>query len=219
MDKKKDETKKPDPEFDFTKDEFPELFGEKTESKEEVVSEVKEEPAISEQPAKDLEPAPVTVKPTTESETSSNNESIVTPAGETTRMVLTRLGVISSNLAIIFAILSFLSIVSVFLSIFYYMLLFCIIVLTLFTILADPNFRALFSGGSSFTEFIMKFAALAPMFMAISGVFSILSIILLATDKHSRHTGRIVFSGISIGIVVILALVFVFSLAGKGGTQ
>ncbi len=199
-------------EFDFDASEFPELFngsnsGQKTEEVKTETPEVKEEKPVVEQ------------KTTPTSNDEPNSLTITTPPGEATRMVLTRLGIICSNLSIIFVVLSFLAIVGVFLSVFYYMFLICIVVLTLFTILADPNFRGLFGGNGGFVEFITKLATISPAFMGLSAVFSIASIILLSTDKHHRHTGRIVFSGISIGIVAILALVFVFSIMGKGGTN
>ena len=202
MDNNEEEKTSNDSNFDFDESEFPEIYSKEQESQ------------TTMSPSSDIKEPVVEAKPIT-----NQQNSIVTPSGEATRMLLTRLGIILSNLAIIFAVLSFLSIVGVFLSFFFYIILIMLVILTLFTILLDPRFRNLFSGDNSVIDFFAKLASNAPLFMGLSIACSIVSSILLLSDKHKKHTGRIVFSIISIAFVFLLVILFVLSLSSKGGTD
>jgi len=136
-----------------------------------------------------------------------------TPKSELLRMHLTHLGKIFSNISIFALILSLGSIFSIILYTLIIMIAsigwILLIPITLGLVLLTPNY------GSFFNSNLFKVAPTIPanLIFIILGVgiaFSLVSIILLAFDKHSNHKGRIIFSS----IVLISTLLILIGIIG-----
>lgn len=121
-----------------------------------------------------------------------------------------RLGKIFSNLSIFTMILCLCGIMSFLSLAFIWIMGIVIIIFTVGTIFViAPNFFSLLTAVSDFTANVAAFFAQNfYIFAAITLVCAIATLVLLALDKQTRHTARIVTSSIVIGIALIAIVVF-----------
>lgn len=151
------------------------------------------------------------VQQTTSSEATGNASTpfISTPARVLTSMYTTRLGIILSNVAVICVLFCLSSIVSVVISWLFLALGMVLIFATLgIVLLVIPGYwNSLMASGNivaNVTNFLMQ----AWPYISITGIAcSVASIVLLALDRNQRHIGRIVFSSIVIGLIVIIMII------------
>ena len=128
---------------------------------------------------------------------------------------LVRLGKIFSNIAILGLILSSAGIMSFVALAFTFIFGFLLIVMSLGTIFVlVPNFSDIWlSVADTSSKIASFFMQNFYIFAGITIVFSILSFVLLITDRQSKHTARLVISGV---IIAILLIFIVVALLGVG---
>lgn len=136
-----------------------------------------------------------------------------TPKSELLRMHLTHLGKIFSNLSIFALVLSLSSIFSFILYVLIMLIVsigwLLLIPITLGLILLTPNYGSFFN--SNFFQITPTIPVnLIFIILGVGIAFSLISIILLAFDKHSNHKGRIIFSS----IVLISTLLILIGIIG-----
>ena len=121
---------------------------------------------------------------------------------------LTHLGLILSNLSILFLILTIVTFFVVFIPVLYYLIIIAIIPLTIGTVfIVFPNYFSLFTKGADIINALTPVIEKAsPLFLALTAITLVVSTILLLVDKKERHTGRLVYS-FSIFAVVLVALI------------
>lgn len=171
---------------------------------------------IEKEPELEVATKPATTPVVSDAAIKGNETNYVTPAGETTRMYLTRLGIILSNISIASAVISVLILLAGILQILFYLVLILIAMVTLFTVFLNPEYRKMFSGQNQLTDFITSAMQVLPFTAGASLICAIASIVLLVFDKHERHTGRIIWSGIVIGLLVIVIIAALLSIAKEG---
>ncbi len=122
---------------------------------------------------------------------------------------LVRLGKIFSNIAILGLILSSAGILSFVALAFTFIFGFLLIVMSLGTIfILVPNFSDIWlSVADTSSKIASFFMQNFYIFAGITIVFSILSFVLLITDRQSKHTARLVISGVIIAILLIFIIV------------
>lgn len=128
---------------------------------------------------------------------------------------LVRLGKIFSNIAILGLILSSAGILSFVALAFTFIFGFLIIILSCGTIFAFvPNFADIWlSVADTSSKIASFFMQNFYIFAGVTIVFSILSFVLLIADRQSKHTARLVISGV---IIAILLIFIVVALVGVG---
>ncbi len=128
---------------------------------------------------------------------------------------LVRLGKIFSNIAILGLILSSAGIMSFVALAFTFIFGFLLIVMSLGTIfILVPNFSDIWlSVADTSSKIASFFMQNFYIFAGITIVFSILSFVLLIADRQSKHTARLVISGV---IIAILLIFIVVALVGVG---
>lgn len=120
-----------------------------------------------------------------------------------------RLGKIFSNLSIFFLVLSLSGILSFVASAFVLIIGFVIVVLSIGTIfILVPNFGDLWLSsievtGNLATFFLNNFF----IFVGLTILFAIVSLVILAFDKQNKHVARIVISSIVIAVAIISIVV------------
>lgn len=139
-----------------------------------------------------------------------NDMNITTPSAKiVSRMFLTRVGKICSNLSIILIAVSLLGMVSFIATALIFLFGVVVILLSIGTIFAYvPNFFDYILSGVQYSAsvasfFLQYWYAFLPVGIALAAI----SLVLLATDKNSRHTGRIVISSIVVGIALLSIIV------------
>lgn len=145
------------------------------------------------------------------SETNVNTTTpfIPTPARVLSSMYTTRLGIILSNVAVICVLFCLSSIVSVVISWLFWVLGMVLIFVTLgIVLLVIPGYwNSLMSSGKIVAN-VANILLQAWPYISITGIAcSVASIVLLALDRNQRHIGRIVFSSIVIGLIVIIMII------------
>lgn len=121
-----------------------------------------------------------------------------------------RLGIILSNLSIVFAVLSLFGLFSIFSVIFIFLLWLTVLLVTLgFIIKYIPNYFELLGKLVEFSITSVKFFySHLLLFAGISAVSLICSTILLRLDRERTHTARIVCSWIITVVFIIGALLY-----------
>lgn len=151
------------------------------------------------------------VQQTTSSEATGNASTpfISTPARVLTSMYTTRLGIILSNVAVICVLFCLSSIVSVVISCILWMFGVVLILMTLGLILvAIPGYWNALVSSSDVIGKVSNFLIQAWPIISVTGIVcSVASIVLLALDRNQRHIGRIVFSSIIIGMIVLIMII------------
>ncbi len=135
-----------------------------------------------------------------------NLKTFKTPCKTLARMQVVHFGKILFNLQFIAVAVMVASVISFILPAFYYILLFCIATLTLYTLFLDPTFRAMWAGGETLTKIAEAMTHSWKFTVPIAIIFAITSIVCLCFDKHQKHIARIVVSS----IICVLALILLF---------
>ncbi|MFA6860560.1 MAG: hypothetical protein WCR30_04155 [Clostridia bacterium] len=129
------------------------------------------------------------------------------PRSELSRRFFARIGVILSTiglLGVIFTIGTALSFLAVAL---YMVFLILILMLSMFVLLAKPEFMALFGEASKISEFVSTVSVAVPYILAGSAVCSVLSIILVSLDKNwSKSKSAKAVSIISLIMIALMAV-------------
>lgn len=129
------------------------------------------------------------------------------------RTYIARLGRIASNWTIFFFALTLLSLVGIFLFAFYWLLIVCVVLLTLGLIFAImPGFgQSVASTSDAFASFIVAMQTLRPVFAGLTLALAALSAALLLCEHgYRRRYGRIVFAAIA---AVFSAAVFLIEVS------
>ena len=129
---------------------------------------------------------------------------------------VSHLGKILSNIAILGVVVCLASVVYFLLIAIYYILLVCVLLCTLFIILAYyPDFMQLFTNTEAINNFVVDFTVkYLPIIAPVTVVVSALAITTLALSKQG-NTGRIVVSSICLAVAVVSTVIFTF----MGGAQ
>lgn len=122
-----------------------------------------------------------------------------------------RLGKIFSNISIVALLLCFTGILSFVATAFILLIGLVIIILTVGTIFVMvPNyFDIIMSASGISAEISVFFLQNFYIFASIAIVCSLVSLLLLAFDKRTKHTGRIVVSSIVLAITLLTIIVVV----------
>lgn len=129
-------------------------------------------------------------------------------------MHVIHIGKILSNISIVamlFVLISFLSItVSAPALICYYVLLCFSVVLSFGTVLLTDTFANLWTGGvNAISKFSEILQVIWPYALAITAICAISSLICLCFEKYNKSKGRIAFSITIIAITIIMLILFV----------
>lgn len=109
--------------------------------------------------------------------------SILVTTKQKNKRFVARLGVIFANLAVLGVIASVVTVLSFLGILAYYLVLILALFLTLFTLLANPQFMALFDSAENFQAFVEIAVMVAPYVLYASIGCSVLSIVLTSFDK------------------------------------
>lgn len=144
------------------------------------------------------------------------NQNLVVPKKELSQMYISHTGIILSNLSIVAFCVSLAALFAGFFTAlfttFYIILWFVILIFSVGTVFVIiPNYFSYLTKSSEFLNNfrfdvfinIVKYAL--PVFIATS----ILSIVLLSLDKHRNHKGRIIFSSVVLGLLVVMFLILI----------
>lgn len=122
---------------------------------------------------------------------------------------IVRLGKIFSNLSILFLVLSLCGVLSFVALAFVILIGFTLIILSIGTIFVYvPNYWDILTKATDISVSIANFFLQNIfVFIPLTILFAIVSLILLKLDKQNSHTVRIVLSSIIIGVAVIAIIV------------
>lgn len=137
-----------------------------------------------------------------------------TPKDTLLKMQVIHLGKITFNLQFILLAIMLAGVLTFIMPAIYYLMLICVAFLSLFTLFANPNFKALWSGGETLTKVAEFFVQSWKFTVPIAMVLSIITIVCLLFDKSKKHTAKI---AISVIIVVIAAVILVAKFINGGG--
>ena len=127
------------------------------------------------------------------------------PISVTLRTFGTRLGIIFSNLAIIFLVLTLSGIASFLTSVLLFLFGAIVTIITVGTIfIIEPNFwNSIISGMDTTASIFDFFMQNAYIFVLITILLSIISLVLLIMDKNNKHTARIV----TLVLILVIAII------------
>lgn len=129
------------------------------------------------------------------------------PVGYMANQYIYHLGIILSNLSIVFLILSATGILSFFMPILYWCLLIMITVYSIGTIfLFYPGFTSWWGVGLDMYTITKPIIDLFPLFIILTFASTIASLVLLLINKNRRNTTRIAFSCILLGLAVAVVI-------------
>lgn len=125
------------------------------------------------------------------------------------RLFLTRIGKICSNISIVFLLLCLSAVLSFVTTAYIFILGLCVIILSIGTIfIAVPNFFDILMSGVEFSAKISEFfLQYWYIFVSFTILFSVVSLILLATDKTSNNVARIVISSVVLFFAFVVVIV------------
>lgn len=138
-----------------------------------------------------------------------NQRPYKTPKGTLAGMQVVHFGKILFNMQFVALAIMIASLISFVLPLIYYVLLASVTMLTLFLLLLNPTFRALWAGGEVLTKIAEVMLESWKYTVPAVAILSIASIVCLCFDKQKNQTARIVVSAIFAvlsGIVLILKL-------------
>lgn len=136
-----------------------------------------------------------------------NPQTFKTPLKTLVRMQVVHFGKILFNLQFIAVAVMMASVLSFIIPAIYYLVLICILMLSLFTLLAKPEFMELLSGGEELGKIAEALSHSWNYTIAIVAVFSVASIICLCFDKHKQQLPRIIISAVVCGIDLLILLI------------
>ena len=121
-----------------------------------------------------------------------------------------RLGKIFSNMAIVMVIVTLFGIMSFVTTVLVMLIGICVTIITLGTIfIIAPEFWDKILSTGDFTGKIASFFMQNIfLFMGLAVGLSVISIVFLSFDKHTKHVGRIVVSSIVIAVAAVSLIVF-----------
>lgn len=131
-------------------------------------------------------------------------------------MRVSHMGKIFSNFALLGAIVCLASIAYFLLIAFYYILLICVLLCTLFIILVYyPNFMDLFTNAEAINNFMAEFTVkYLPVIAPVTVAVSTAAIALLVLSKQ-KNTDRIVMASICLIIGLVFTVIFTFGGASQ----
>lgn len=135
-----------------------------------------------------------------------NQKTYKTPKKTLARMQVVHFGKIVFNLQFIAVAIMAASVLSFIMPGIYYLMLVCIAFLSLGSLLLNPTFLNMWSGGETLTQIAEVLTHSWKYTVPIVGVLAIVSIVCLCFDKNQKHVARIVVSA----IICVLALVVLF---------
>lgn len=136
-----------------------------------------------------------------------NQKTFKTPKSVLVRMQVVHLGKILFNMQFIAAAVMAASVLTFIMPAIYYILLVSVACLSLFTLFANPDFAALWSGGETLTKLAETLSLSWKYTVPIVAVLAIASIICLCFDKNKKHTARIVVSAIFCVLAIVVLLI------------
>lgn len=135
------------------------------------------------------------------------NQTTFKPSNKTlTRMQVVHLGKILFNMQFIALAIMAASVLSFIIPAVYYLALICILLLSLFTLLANPSFMAFFQGGEALTQVTSVLMQSWSYTVPIVAACSIASIVCLCFDKNKKHPARITISAVLCALALIVLL-------------
>lgn len=143
-----------------------------------------------------------------------NNNIYKTPNKTLAKMQVVHLGKILFNMQFVVLAIMVASVLTFIMPAIYYLVLIFVAFLTLFTLFANPNFMALWSGGEKLTQIASVLTESWKYTVPIVAVLAIASIVCLCFDKNQKHPARI---AISVIICVLAIVVLVLKLINAGG--
>lgn len=132
------------------------------------------------------------------------NKSNKTPSNILIKMQIIHLGKILFNLQFIFIVIMAASVLTFIMPALYYLILFMVAAVTLFSLFADPTFRSLWSDGEFLTQVATYLAGSWKYTVPLVAIFSISSIVCLCFDQNKNHIARIILSGLFFVIAIII---------------
>lgn len=142
-----------------------------------------------------------------------NQTSFSTPKNILARMQIVHLGKILFNLQFIALAIMAASVLSFIMPAIYYILLVSLLLFSFFTLLANPTFLSMWSGGETLTEIADVLLHSWKYTVPIVAILAAASIVCLCFDKKEKHVARIVFSAI---FCVLALIVLFFKLVNTG---
>lgn len=139
-----------------------------------------------------------------------------TPKKILARVQVVHFGKILFNLEFIVLAIMLASVLSFIIPALYYIILVCIAFFSLFTLLLNPTFLAMWNGGESLARIAEVMAQSWKYTVPILLALCVASIVCLCLDKNKKHIARIVFSAI---FAVAAIVVLVLKLINGGGAQ
>jgi len=136
-----------------------------------------------------------------------NQKTFKTPKSVLVRMQVVHLGKILFNMQFIAVAVMAASVLTFIMPAIYYILLVSVACLSLFTLFANPDFAALWSGGETLTKLAETLSLSWKYTVPIVAVLAIASIICLCFDKNKKHTARIVVSAIFCVLAIVVLLI------------
>lgn len=143
-----------------------------------------------------------------------NQKSYKTPPKTLAMMQVVHFGNILFNLQFLAIAIMAASVLSFIVPVIYYLLLLCVMLLTLFTIfIMYPGFGNLWSGGEALTQIAEVLNSTWKFTVPIVAVLAIGAIVCLSLDKQKKHIGKIV----TCSIFLVLALIVLILKFINGG--
>lgn len=137
-----------------------------------------------------------------------------TPNKTLARMQVVHLGKILFNLEFLALAIMLASVLTFILPALYYLVLICIMFLTLFIVFASPEFMSWWNGGETLAKVADAMTQSWKFTVPIALALAAISIVCLCFDKNQKHTARIVVSAI---IAVGAAILLIAKLINGGG--
>lgn len=141
-------------------------------------------------------------------------EPFKTPNKVLARMQVVHFGKIMFNLQFLVLAVMLASVLSFIMPAIYYLMLVCIMLLSLFIVFAIPGYKSWWTGGETLTKVADALSQSWKYTVPIILVLSVTSIVCLCLDKNEKHTARIV---VSVIVAVVAAVVLILKLINGGG--
>lgn len=145
-----------------------------------------------------------------------NRDRFKTPKKTLAKMQVVHLGKILFNLQFLVLAIMLASVISFILPAIYYIVLVFLVLFSFFSLLANPTFRALWSGGEALSKVADVLLYSWKFTVPIVAIFSVASIVCLCFDKNEKHIARIV---ISVLIFVAAIAVLILKLLNSGAVE
>ncbi len=131
------------------------------------------------------------------------------------RFQIVHFGKIAFNWQFVVLALMLSSVLSFIIPVVYYVILFAIMLFTLFTIFVMvPDFGSWFAGGEVLLKVTEILARSWQYTIPLALVLAVLSVACLSLDRNGKHRGRIVFSVI---VAVCACVILILKLVNQGG--